>query len=168
MSSLFNRHLAMWQNTSLIYSFFKNVQFRVRWHLCNWTLLRPDISAIWVTLLQGFQNGCAIFVAWKLTKLCIKLESFSILFPEKAPLTRRGPKKEPTVWQTGVSLQTPLSCPLLGGSHLCRAWHTHPLKSFKLSIFINNLVNFQATKTGTPHLESPKCGKSGCTNVRVA
>ncbi len=46
-----------------------------------------------------------------------------------------------------------MSCPTLGALHPQISWHCHPSKSFRLCIFIHNLVNFQATKMAHPNLE---------------
>jgi hypothetical protein len=43
-------------------------------------------------------------------------------------------------------LANPCVPPSFGGSFLCTVQCIYPLESFKLNIFLYNLVNFQATK----------------------
>jgi hypothetical protein len=57
---------------------------------------------------------------------------------------------DPIVRLTGANLPAPVSSPLLGGSCPHAAQHTCPSKSFNLNIFVNNLVNFKATKVAHP------------------
>jgi hypothetical protein len=75
-------------------------------------------------------------------------------FHEHRQIAQWGLNKDPSVLQNGASLPTPESCPPLGGLHVRTTQQTHHLKSFRLSIFIHNMVNFQSTKMAHLILES--------------
>ncbi len=116
----------------------------------------PNLCTISLSLLQGFTIGCAIFVAWKLTKFSMKMELCSILLISKLSLLGGLLNKDPTIWITGTNQPTPASQPPWYGLHPGFVWHTHPSKFFKLSNFMHYLVNCYAAKILHPNLVSLK------------
>jgi hypothetical protein len=116
--------------------------------------VRQGICATRFSSLQGFQNGARHFCSLKLTKLCMKLGLSSILVRKLVKFARGVLNKYPTLWLTGATIPTHMSCTPLGGLNTSITQHTHPTKSFKFGIFIHSLVNFQATKMADPIMES--------------
>ncbi len=118
--------------------FLQALLTNVRWcgnlcaigQLCDPTFIWPQSP-----YFKGSENGCAIFVTWKLTKWCMKLELCSILFQEQA-LAHWVLNKNSTSKYTVASL--------------CTVGHTHRSKTFKVWISTHNLVNFEATKMAHP------------------
>ncbi len=70
----------------------------------NYVLIhgRLDITATWGSYFKDTKIECAIFVARKLTKLCLKLELCSIPFHEQAMTAHGVPNKGPSVRLTGA------------------------------------------------------------------
>jgi hypothetical protein len=94
-------------------------------------------------------------------------ETLVMLNPFSRTSNHEDLNKDPTVRITGPSLLTPVSCIPLGGLCLCTALHRHTSKSLNLSIFIENLVKFQATQIAHPILESLKQGDP-CTVITTS
>jgi hypothetical protein len=101
--------------------------------MCDLVFVQPESP-----YFKDSKMECAIFVAWNLIKLCIKLELHLILFHEQVLLNCGVQNKDPIVWLIWASLPRPVSCPPLARSHPHTVLHTCHSRSFKLSIFKHN------------------------------
>ncbi len=124
-------------------------------------LVFPDPTYLWPEspYFKNFKIGQALFVAWTLLELFMKLELCWILFHGKFCYLVGVLNKDHSVWLIGTSLPTPVSCPPLGGSHSCTARHICSSKSLKLR------VNVQAIKPHFETLELMVTPMLGCTSV---
>jgi hypothetical protein len=104
----------------------------VTWHLCDLTRVWPDICETWVPLLQCFQKGVYHFCSLKIDQVLNEPGAMLNTFlAGKLSLVMGILNRDPAIWLTGAIPPTPMSHPILGGSHL----HTRtvpPSKSFTI------------------------------------
>ncbi len=80
----------------------------LRWYVCDWTLVWPEICLIWVSLLQRCQNVVCPFCSLKIEQVMHDTGAM-LNVQEQAGIACRVLNKEHAVWLTGAGPPTSVS-----------------------------------------------------------